>query len=664
MNLNLIVSRVYLGFFTIILTMLISAGALLNSNHKVSANMEFMLKQSAPFILRSGELTINYLNIDRSMMSYLSTLYPEDLEPLSKSIHQSMQDFQTKLAWFKALPDPDNRIGAFIEKIESTAVKTFQDINMTLDGYKKYLEMKDKNVKQRALLQSLIMQINNNLLENLAAENQPDARQSIEALLTQIGLLVGEVNEAFSLQDVIETRALERRFKIRKTRLDKAIATFQSASPTFFRQSEAPLKRLEQQAFSADGAVSKHIATVELYDQLTEQQDNVKLDIDAQLKHIDDFSTYATQIAEQRYAESTEQAKESVITLAVLSVASVVIALLIGIVIATMIRRPSRRLQRVLGQVAEKDLSSRVNYQTNNEFGMLSKAVNLVIDDLSHIIHQMRSTAKQLNHASLDNQQTSEELSLAIAEQTSQTALTATAMEEIEYTVNDISESVSETLSIATIAVNGSNSGQVLMQKNVELLNHLSQRLRDSTQTIYQLESYCTGIESILDIISNISSQTNLLALNAAIEAARAGEQGRGFSVVADEVRGLAEKTTASTQEIQSKIEQLQQSSVLAVKQISECVDDMENCIMQTQDVDASLNEVHINLNKIEERSHKISASTKQHQFAAIQVKENINKIQTLSHQNMIRSENLAEQSKALEQMAEYQSELTSSFKL
>ncbi|WP_197413107.1 methyl-accepting chemotaxis protein [Vibrio sp. MEBiC08052] len=623
-----------------------------------------MLKQSAPFILRSGELTINYLDIDRSMMSYLSTLYPEDLDPLSQSIHQSMQDFQTKLAWFKELPDPEHHIAEFVEKIESTAIKTFKDINMILDGYKTYLEMKDENVKQRALLQSLIMQINNNLLENLAAENQSDARQSIEALLTQIGLLVGEVNEAFSLQDVIETRALERRFKIRKTRLDDAIATFQSASPAFFRQSETPLQLLGQQAFSADGAVSKHTAMVELYEQLTAQQETVKIDIDTQLKNIDDFSAYATQIAEQRYAESTTQAKESVITLVILSLVSVVIALSIGIVIATMIRRPSRRLQRVLGQVAEKDLSSRVNYQTNNEFGMLSKTVNMVIDDLSHIIHQIRSTAKQLNHASLDNQHTSEALSLAIAEQTSQTALTATAMEEIEYTVRDISESVSETLSIATVAVNDSNSGQVLMKKNVELLNHLSQRLRDSTQTIYQLESYCAGIESILDIISNISSQTNLLALNAAIEAARAGEQGRGFSVVADEVRGLAEKTTASTQEIQSKIEQLQQSSILAVKQISECVDDMENCIIQTQDVNSSLTQVHINLNKIEERSHKISASTEQHQFAAIQVKDNINKIQTLSHQNMVRSENLAEQSKTLEQMAEHQSKLTSSFKL
>ncbi|WP_211252091.1 methyl-accepting chemotaxis protein [Vibrio rhizosphaerae] len=626
--------------------------------------MEFMLKQSTPFILRSGELTINYLDIDRSMMSYLSTLYPEDLEPLSQSIHQSMQDFQTKLAWFKKLPDPDHHIGQFVEQIESTAMKTFKDINMILNGYKTYLETKDKNIKQRALLQSLIMQINNNLLENLAAANQSDARQSIEALLTQIGLLVGEVNEAFSLQDVIETRALERRFKIRKTRLDSAMTTFQSASSAFFRQSETSLKLLGQQAFSAEGAVSKHIAMVEIYDQLTAQKEAVKVDIDTQLKNIDAFSAYATQIAGQRYADSTAQAKESVITLVILSIVSIVIALSIGIVIATMIRRPSRRLQRVLGQVAEKDLSSRVDDQTNNEFGMLSKTVNMVIDDLSHIIHQIRSTAKQLNHASLDNQQTSEALSLAIVEQNSQTALTAKAMEEIEYTVRDISESVSETLSIATVAVNDSNSGQVLMKKNVELLNHLSQRLRDSTQTIYQLESYCAGIESILDIISNISSQTNLLALNAAIEAARAGEQGRGFSVVADEVRGLAEKTTASTQEIQTKIEQLQQSSVLAVKQISECVDDMENCITQTQDVDASLTQVHVNLNKIEERSHKISASTEQHQFAAMQVKENINKIQTLSHQNMVRSENLAEQSKTLEQMAEHQSKLTSSFKL
>jgi methyl-accepting chemotaxis protein len=340
------------------------------------------------------------------------------------------------------------------------------------------------------------------------------------------------------------------------------------------------------------------------------------------------------------------------------------LAIFIGINIANMIRKPAALVNRALDHVAEKDLSARVEYSGNNEFGLLAAKVNLVIGHLSEMIEQIKSSSDQLNTASLENQSTSEALNVTIDEQTAQTIQVATALEQIESSVAEIAQSANSTLSLVTDAVTSSTSGQSLMTDNVEVINQLSEKLTASTQTIHQLEQESSRIETILDVISGISEQTNLLALNAAIEAARAGEQGRGFSVVADEVRMLAGKTSQSTQEIKGKIEQLQESSNLAVSQVNECVDYMASCITQADGVNESLKNVHQLLNQVEDRSHQIASATTEHQSVAQEVTKSVNQIHSLAEQNTQRSKQLAAQGEQLEQMAETQSALTASFRI
>ncbi|MEZ8573502.1 methyl-accepting chemotaxis protein [Vibrio splendidus] len=662
MRLSSIVSRVYLGFFTLIVIMLGSAWLSISSNKNITSHIETITQQATPLMLQSSTLTIRFLDINRSTTPYLSANYIDELEPLKQTVLSNIEQYQQQLNWFDGKAESGSPLEPILQNIEETGVATINKVEQSLNLYVSYLDSKDLGSMEQEQFQSVVGQLNNTLVNQLASTS--NTQKAVEALLVQLSLIAAEANEAFSLQTSSEVRGVERRLQSRKERFEQAVSDLDNLDSSLLRRSKQSLSLLASHVFSAQGSVSTHMETVKLHESLALQRVEVEQLIDVQLSHFDELSMYAEDTAKRLYHESMDFSHQALLMQAIIAIGSVFIALLIGLNIAKGIRKPSKLLQSALDQVTKKDLSVMVQYQANNEFGLVSDKVNLVISHLTQMIDNMRYSSTRLKEASLENQSTSRSLREAMQEQTNQTVMVATAMEQIECSVTEITQAANQTLTLVTDAVSSSSDGQKTMDKSVELMGSLENKLAESTATIGQLESESASIGSILDVISGISEQTNLLALNAAIEAARAGEQGRGFSVVADEVRVLAAKTNASTQEIHNKIEQLQTSSKLAVEQINQCVVGMVQCVEQTGEVNQSISTVSDLLNEVEQRSHQIATATTEHQVVASQVTQNISQIHILAEDNSQRSQVLFSHGQQLETMSQQQFSLTQEFKL
>jgi len=256
---------------------------------------------------------------------------------------------------------------------------------------------------------------------------------------------------------------------------------------------------------------------------------------------------------------------------------SLIVGLVLGvgqaILISNSIASSIGELSRFAVSFGAGNLQDRAKHTTDDEIGVMAKEFNRAAENIQRIISSVSDHASDLaKHA--DSLSTIVLSNVDSAnKQKESTEEVASAISQMTVTVGEVAQNASQAATAATDADNQANEGQSVVAQAVDSINSLAGEIDQATGVIQQLETNVGGIGSILDVIRNVSEQTNLLALNAAIEAARAGEHGRGFAVVADEVRNLASRTQASTDEIQAMIEKLQQGAKSAVSAMTSSQD-------------------------------------------------------------------------------------------
>lgn len=391
-------------------------------------------------------------------------------------------------------------------------------------------------------------------------------------------------------------------------------------------------------------------AALDTHAKLRRARQRYSADAEALMNDAHGIEAASRQIVDREQASASESRSFAiwlVATLIVIGLGLAFIAFVTSIrTIAVPLRRVAERMQEIAD--GDGDLTARLPVQGRDEIADVSRSFNDFVAKIRETIARVREAVDELSGSSEALHQLTETGATRSSRQQSETAQIATASQEMTMSIASVAEAAQGALDNANTAQQEAEAGREVVTQTLAAINGLGEQVDVATTTIQALEQESENIGSVIDVIGGIAEQTNLLALNAAIEAARAGDQGRGFSVVADEVRTLANRTQQSTSEILAMIERLQTQARQAATAMQQSRGMAHDTVEKGGATGTSLDNIVASVSAIKQVNQQIADAAGEQRSAAEGIAQSVERINVVGEEIVTDSQGMQRSARSL----------------
>ncbi|WP_341502969.1 methyl-accepting chemotaxis protein [Gallaecimonas sp. GXIMD4217] len=666
MNLT-VAKRIVFGFVIITLLLIVNGSISLSSFTKVEQSTQ-----------RATELAMNALVSSSRLQQQASTLAEEglaafysgdtsEIEAHKKRILILEQDFRETLAGFDQLAKAEPQLAAPAKAVSATFQSLEGQLGQLLDAKLKAQALRKQLQGQLSEIEDLTDDTSTYLLDlyDSGIESGPQATANkVETALLSLGSTSVDYVKSETATKA-ETISGELSFILGDIKTNLDFLSRQLGDNDYLPDIRDGIEKLDALILTgSDSLVGGHQAELAELARARTALETERQNMATLGQQLDALQQAAKDIA----SDSRQQINDSVSSANSVTTLVIIVSVLVASAIAWWVVRsitvPLDRVNRMLNVIASGDLSKRLDDSAQDEFGLLARNTNSLINSLRSLIEGISQGSTQLAASAEQTSAITAQTRESIQQQKGQVHQVATATTEMSASADQVTHAAAETLESVRRADTEAERVRQLSADNKSTIQQLAAEVEAASQVINKLHQDSANIGSILDVIRGIAEQTNLLALNAAIEAARAGEQGRGFAVVADEVRTLASRTQQSTQEIQAMIEALQAGAEQAVAAMEQGQFQAESCVNKSEQADLALSHITEAVHDARDKSEHIAQAAQEQGVVAQEISANLDGIVGIAEETTEGAEQTAASSEQVARLAEELQQSVQRFRL